>query len=66
MIARAFTTSESAVAHHMLFRLIFLIVERDTGQSIRFRHIHGDGIDTITADGHCGQALGELSKNPSD
>lgn len=43
----------------MLFRLIFSVVEQDTGQTVRFRHIHGDGIDTITADGHRGQALGE-------
>ncbi|GJJ09188.1 hypothetical protein Clacol_003410 [Clathrus columnatus] len=58
VVARAFTTSQSAEAHLNLFRCIFQIVEEDTGEHIKFRHIHSNGIDTITADGHHGQALG--------
>jgi len=58
VVARAFTTSQSADAHQILFRRIFSIAEKDTGQSFRFRHIHGEGLDTVTADGHRGQALG--------
>lgn len=60
-VARAFTTSQSAFAHYMLFKLIFSIVEQDTGRQVHFRHIHGDGIETITADGHRGQAMGKLN-----
>ncbi|KAF8531481.1 hypothetical protein JB92DRAFT_2691415 [Gautieria morchelliformis] len=57
--ARAFTTSQSAPAHYHLFKRIFEIVEHDTGRPVHFRHIHGDGIETIVADAHKGQALGE-------
>lgn len=60
VVARAFTTSQSALAHQKLFHLIFGIVESDTGEVVKFRHIHGSGFDTITADGHRGQALGKL------
>ncbi|KAF8515754.1 hypothetical protein JB92DRAFT_3114722 [Gautieria morchelliformis] len=56
--ARAFTTSQSEPAHYHLFKRIFEIVEHDTGRPIHFRHIHGDGIETIVADAHKGQALG--------
>ncbi|KIJ38133.1 hypothetical protein M422DRAFT_259286 [Sphaerobolus stellatus SS14] len=58
VVARAFTTSQSAAAHQILFRRIFEIVEADTGQQVQFRHIHGAGWDTIIADEHRGQALG--------
>ncbi|KIJ23167.1 hypothetical protein M422DRAFT_276315 [Sphaerobolus stellatus SS14] len=58
VVARAFTTSQSAAAHHVLFKRIFEIVEADTGQQVQFRHIHGTGWDTIIADEHRGQALG--------
>lgn len=60
VVARAFTTSQSAEAHRFLFSHVFRIAQEDTGQSVQFRHIHGSGIDTITADGHDGQALGTL------
>ena len=58
VVARAFTSSQSAAAHRILFARIFAIAEADTGQSVRFRHIHGDGFDIVMADGHKGQALG--------
>ncbi|KAF8573474.1 hypothetical protein K439DRAFT_1375332 [Ramaria rubella] len=51
--------SQSATAHHILFNQIFTIVHEDTGQTVWFRHIHGDGFDTFMADGHVGQAFGE-------
>ncbi|KAF8497357.1 hypothetical protein JB92DRAFT_3223791, partial [Gautieria morchelliformis] len=50
--ARAFTTSQSAPAHYHLFKRIFEIVEHYTGRPVHFRHIHGDGIETIVADAH--------------
>ncbi|GJJ12557.1 hypothetical protein Clacol_006800 [Clathrus columnatus] len=61
VVAQAFITSQSAYAHYKLFKHIFSIVKIDTGRSVHFRHIHGDGIDTFTADGHRGQAK-DISK----
>ncbi|KAF8575834.1 hypothetical protein K439DRAFT_1623294 [Ramaria rubella] len=58
IIACAFTTSQSADAHHILFNRIFAIVRKDTGHTVRFCHIHGDGFDTFVANGHIGQVLG--------
>jgi len=60
VVAGAFTTSHSAMAHHILFHQIFTIAEADTAQSIHFHHIHSNGFDTFMANGHKGQALGEL------
>jgi len=60
VVARGFTTSQSASAHKILFRCIFEIAQSDTGKPIQFRHIHGSGLDTFMADGHKGQALGML------
>lgn len=57
--ARAFTTSQSAAAHLILFRRIFEIVANDTGIQVSFYHIHGIGIETVVADAHRGQALGK-------
>ncbi|KAL4073507.1 hypothetical protein J3A83DRAFT_4399834 [Scleroderma citrinum] len=56
--ARAFTTSQSAEAHHILFRHIFEIAQQDTNLSVKFHHIHGCGIKAVIADGHKGQGLG--------
>ena len=58
--ARAFTTSQSAHAHLILFRRIFEIAQADTGQPVRFHYIHGTGFRTFIADSHRGQALGTL------
>ncbi|KAF8489146.1 hypothetical protein JB92DRAFT_2620614, partial [Gautieria morchelliformis] len=55
---RAFITSQSAAAHQYLFQSILALVEHDTGHPVHFRHIHGDGFETIVADAHKGQALG--------
>ncbi|KAG2116152.1 hypothetical protein DEU56DRAFT_748432 [Suillus clintonianus] len=56
--ARAFTTSQSAQAHLILFQRIFQIAEEDTGLSVSFYHIHGTGYESVVADGHMGQGLG--------
>jgi len=58
VVARGFTMSQSAAAHHILFKHIFSIVELDTGHPLQFCHIHGSGWDTVIADEHRGQALG--------
>jgi len=60
VLACAFTTSQSADAHVILFCQIFEIAEVDTGVPVQFSHIHGIGIESIVADGHRGQALGRL------
>ena len=56
--AHAFTTSQTAQAHVILVRRIFDITKEDTGLDIYFRHIHGDGIESVIADSHKGQGLG--------
>ncbi|KAJ7234827.1 hypothetical protein C8J57DRAFT_1531331 [Mycena rebaudengoi] len=55
---RAFTTSQSAEAHVILFTRIFEIAFGDTGLPCRFRHIHGKGFELWITDSHKGQALG--------
>ncbi|KAF8432134.1 hypothetical protein L210DRAFT_3614367 [Boletus edulis BED1] len=55
---RAFTTSQSAEAHFILFSRIFAIAKSDTGLSVKFHHIDGNGIQSVVADGHKGQGLG--------
>ncbi|KAK7005533.1 hypothetical protein R3P38DRAFT_3326482 [Favolaschia claudopus] len=55
---RAFTTSQSAQAHLILFTRIFEIAAADTGIPCRFRHIHGEGFELLITDSHKGQALG--------
>ncbi|KAJ7159144.1 hypothetical protein C8R43DRAFT_882333 [Mycena crocata] len=55
---RAFTTSQSAQAHLILFTRIFEIAAADTGTPCRFRHIHGEGFEIWITDAHKGQALG--------
>jgi len=61
VLARAFTTSQSADAHVILFHRICSVAEQDTGVPVKFLHIHGMGIESIIADGHRGQALGKIS-----
>jgi hypothetical protein len=56
--ARMFITSQSATAHLKMFEVLHQIVEKDTGETIKFRHIHGTGMESITADAHKGEALG--------
>ncbi|KAF8576274.1 hypothetical protein K439DRAFT_1367727 [Ramaria rubella] len=58
VVACAFTTSQSAEAHRILFNRIFAIVHEDTGKTVQFRNIHSVGFDTFMADRHLGQALG--------
>lgn len=55
---RAFTTSQTAEAHLILFTRIFFFAELDTGHPVKFRHIHGEGFHVWNADAHKGQALG--------
>ncbi|KAL4063524.1 hypothetical protein J3A83DRAFT_4192498 [Scleroderma citrinum] len=56
--ARAFTMSQSAEAHHILFRCIFEIAQQDTNLLVKFCHIHKCGIEAMIANGHKGQGLG--------
>ncbi|KIJ44892.1 hypothetical protein M422DRAFT_251516 [Sphaerobolus stellatus SS14] len=69
VVARTFTTSQITEEHKLLFSRIFDIMEQETGETVRFRYIHGTGYEIFMADGHKGQALGlglfckELCKN---
>ncbi|KAF9472113.1 hypothetical protein BDN70DRAFT_909218 [Pholiota conissans] len=55
---RAFTNSQSAEAHFILFSRIFEIASGDTSVPVQFQHIHGSGFSVWVADAHKGQALG--------
>lgn len=55
---RAFTTSQSAEAHVILFQRIFDFATEDTKIPVRFNHIHGGGFLLWIGDAHMGQALG--------
>ncbi|KAL4070530.1 hypothetical protein J3A83DRAFT_4188548 [Scleroderma citrinum] len=61
--ACAFTTLQSAEAHHILFRHIFEIAQQDTNLLVKFHHIHGCGIKVVIADGHKGQGLVHFLRN---
>ncbi|KAF8997022.1 hypothetical protein BDQ17DRAFT_1249116, partial [Cyathus striatus] len=54
----AFTTSQSSLAHLILFQRIFSIATEVTRLPVEFSHIHGSGYLTWIADAHKGQALG--------
>ena len=56
---RAFTTSQSAQAHYILFTRIFHFAALDTGLLPKFAHIHGEGFHLFIADAHKGQAQGK-------
>ncbi|KIJ35226.1 hypothetical protein M422DRAFT_262607 [Sphaerobolus stellatus SS14] len=56
--SRVFISSQSAEAHQILFSKIFEIANADTAEKVCFRYIHGQGIETVVADAHKGQALG--------
>ncbi|PKK60419.1 hypothetical protein RhiirC2_669742, partial [Rhizophagus irregularis] len=47
-------------AYQNLFEDLFNCIERDTGETFSFYHIHGKGLECIIADQHKGQALGML------
>lgn len=58
VVVRAFTTCQSANAHKELFLRVNKIVMEDTGNSLRFKYLHGIGLVTVLLDQHRGQALG--------
>ncbi|KAJ3817115.1 hypothetical protein F5880DRAFT_1618593 [Lentinula raphanica] len=41
---RAYMTHESAAAHLIFFRLLDQLVQKDTGESLRFRHLHSQSL----------------------
>jgi len=45
-----------------LFEDLFCCIERDTGETFNFYHIHKKGLGCIIADQHKGQALGKFCK----
>ncbi|KAJ3819979.1 hypothetical protein F5880DRAFT_1488795 [Lentinula raphanica] len=42
---RAYMTHESAAAHLVFFRLLDQLVQKDTGESLRFRHLHSQSLE---------------------
>lgn len=61
VVSQAFTNSQSAKAHFILFCHIFEVASQDTGTAIwQLQHIHGKGSKTIVTDAHRGHALGML------
>ncbi|KIJ26052.1 hypothetical protein M422DRAFT_272910 [Sphaerobolus stellatus SS14] len=58
VVAWAFITSQSSMAHPLFFKCIYHIAQMDSGKPFRLRYDHGEGLDSITADGHRGQAVG--------
>ncbi|KAF9243075.1 hypothetical protein BU15DRAFT_86510 [Melanogaster broomeanus] len=62
---RVFLTQQSAVAHQLVFQEIDRIIKLDTGSPLKWRHLHGTGLDDLktgilqwTGDQHGGQAKG--------
>jgi hypothetical protein len=61
-----FLNQQSAVAHQRVFQEIEKIVEIDTGQRLKWRHLHASAVDDYVgilhwaADQHGGQAKGKI------
>ena len=60
VLSYAFTTSQSADVHVVLFCCICSTVEQDTSVPVQFLHIHSMSIESVVANGHHGQALGKF------
>jgi len=45
-----FEKTENTNGYHLLFERVFAIVEKVTGNPVRFRHLHGVGINGVVAD----------------
>jgi hypothetical protein len=64
IFCRVFVNRQSAIAHKLIFAEIEKLVEVDTGQRLRWRHLHATAIDEYVgilhwaADQHGGQAKG--------
>jgi hypothetical protein len=63
---------QTAVAHHLVFQQIEAIIKQDTGQSLKWRHLHATSADELigilqwTGDQHGGQAKGKRFLFQSD
>ncbi|RHZ58579.1 hypothetical protein Glove_372g161 [Diversispora epigaea] len=55
---RIFTNIETAEVYKNLFEDLFTCIEKDTGETFNFYHIHGKELGCILVDQHKGQALG--------
>jgi len=61
---RVYVNRQSAAAHHIIFQRLEQIVEQDTGESLKWRHLHSrslndpSGVLQWTGDQHGGQAKG--------
>jgi hypothetical protein len=65
IFCRVYLNRQSAFAHHRVFQEIAKIVQQDTGQSLRWRHLHAQSLDDYdgmilhwAVDQHGGQAKG--------
>lgn len=47
---RVFTNQETTTGYYLLFKRVFTLVEKVTGQPVEFNSIHGNGISGIIVD----------------
>lgn len=65
VLSRAYITRQSAFAQALLFRKIAEIVKLDTGEDLKWRHLHSSSLDKhvgiclMIVDQHGGQAEGQ-------
>jgi hypothetical protein len=49
-LMRVFTNQETTIGYYLLFKRVFTLVEKITGQPVEFNSIHGNGISGIIVD----------------
>jgi hypothetical protein len=60
---RVFTNQETTTGYYLLFKRVFTLVEKVTGQPVEFNSIHGNGISGIIVDMDTKQYAGGLIIN---
>ena len=55
---RIYTEQENLIGYYRLFKRAFETVSRLTGREVRFRHLHGDGINALAMDMDTKQTAG--------
>lgn len=63
---RVYVNRQSAAAHHLIFHKLEAIVQQDTGETLKWRHLHSESLSDLTGilqwtgDQHGGQAKGDM------
>jgi len=50
VLARVFVNSDTEAMYEHLFRDLFPLIEEASGASMRWKHIHGSGVEAVQAD----------------